>query len=112
MVVDCASGATLVTPDAAKAFGLNIDKTGGSASGVGGTGVAVSTTKVKAFKVGANEEKDVTLQVIDIGYVNAGFKGVGEKPVDGVMGNDWMLAHKALIDLGTARMFVVSSPAK
>ncbi len=112
LVVDNGSSVTLLTPDAAKSLGLSVDKTGGMVGGLGGGGIAVSTTRAKAVKIGAHEEKDVSILVIDIGHVNAGFKGAGEKTVDGVLGSDWMLAKKALLDIESARLFILVPKAK
>jgi predicted aspartyl protease len=112
LVIDNGSGVTLLTPDAAKALGLSVDKTNGFAGGLGGGGIAVSTTRAKAFKVGSHEEKDVSLLVIDIAHVNAGFKGAGERAVDGVIGSDWMLAKKTLLDIESARLFILAPKAK
>lgn len=112
MVVDSGSSVTLITPAAAKALGLAVEKTGGTVGGVGGTGIAVSTTRTKTLKIGGHEEKEASLAVIDIGHVNTQFEAFGLKAVDGVIGSDWMLAKKGLIDVASARLFILPPKAK
>lgn len=112
LVIDNGSSVTLLTPEAATKLGLEVVKTNGSVGGVGGTGIAVSTSKVKAFKIGPHEEKELSILIIDISHVNAMFAGSGQKPLDGVIGSDWMQDKKALIDMESARMFVLPSRAR
>jgi predicted aspartyl protease len=112
MVVDCGSSVTLVTPETAKLLGLDVDKTNGSVGGVGGTGIGVATTKAKGIKLGAYEEKGLSLMVIDIVHVNTMFEQSGVKPVAGVIGSDWMLAKKALIDMESPRLFILPAKGK
>lgn len=111
LVVDNGSSVTLLTPNSAKALGLETVRTSGTVGGVGGTGIAVATTKTRTLKVGGHADKDLSLLVIDISHVNEGFKAAGLKTLDGVLGSDWMLAKSALIDVESARLFILPSKA-
>ena len=58
------------------------------------------------FQLGSFAAEKMPIAVIDIGHVNDQFKAIGEKPVEGIIGSDWLTEQGALIDVKGLRLFV------
>ena len=53
---------------------------------------------IKKFKLGALERVDWTVVLIDLSHVNNLYKKFTSKRVAGLIGSDFLLVHKAIID--------------
>ena len=76
----------------------NFEKTGQSSTGVGSNSMETHFTNIKKFTLGTIKFIDWEVVVIDISHVNQALLGAGLRPVDGVIGGDFLKKFNALID--------------
>jgi hypothetical protein len=67
-------------------------------SGLGTNSMTSQITTIKKLKIGDLEIEDYNTVLLDLSHVNASYEQVGLKAVDGVLGSDILLKHKAVID--------------
>ena len=68
---------------------------------------AVYKTRVDGFSLGGHAEAlEALLQ--DLGQLNAVHKKIGEPTVDGILGAPFLLAHAAVIDFGSKKLYVLA----
>lgn len=75
-------------------------------AGIGGSDFEVLATTVEDFRIGHFRiERLENLAVIDFKHINEAYKIVGMKPVHFILGNDFLVMHKAIIDYTLNRMY-------
>ena len=76
------------------------EKQNGHSSGIGGTSLESHLFKVDSFQIGDFELENRNLILLDMVHVNDSYKMINKKPVDGVLGGDFLKIFKAQIDYG------------
>lgn len=76
-----------------------MEKNEGVNAGIGGTGFEVMVTDLPDFKIGHYHQKLMqNVAVIDFAHINNAYKALHHKPVQMILGNDFCVNHKAVID--------------
>jgi hypothetical protein len=95
-LVDTGGGATLIDISKKEKFQLEPQAIRDYAAGIGSATPLVRTTGV--FVINGTKIRNDSLFLMDISYINAEFKKVRSRQVDGVLGTDFLEKHKAIID--------------
>lgn len=95
-LVDTGGGATLIDLSKKDQYGLEVQALRDYAAGIDSASPLVRTTGV--FGINGKEISNDSLFLMDISYINAEFKKVRSRQVDGVLGTDFLEKHKAIID--------------
>jgi predicted aspartyl protease len=103
LIVDTGSFGTLFDGDSAKALGLTTRRTRfTSSSGLVRSPKPIYVTKVEALKIGRVDLRQETFGVTDLHRLLS----VGEENLVGILGNDVLIEHQALIDLGAMKLYL------
>ena len=85
---------------------LNLESNEGVNAGIGGIGFEVMVTDLPDFRLGRYRQKVLqNVAVIDFTHINAAYQFLHRKPVQMILGNDFCVNHKAVIDYETNRFF-------
>ena len=83
-----------------------MEKNEGVNAGIGGTDFEVLVTDLPDFKIGHYHQKLMrNVAVIDFAHINMAYEALHLKPVQMILGNDFCVNHKAIIDYETNRFF-------
>lgn len=78
---------------------LQMETNEGVNAGIGGTGFEVLVTDLPDFKIGHYHQKIMeNIAVIDFTHINMAYQTLKQKPVQMILGNDFCIHHKAIID--------------
>ena len=81
-----------------------MEKNEGVNAGIGGVDFEVLVTDLPDFKTGHFHQKIMrNVAVIDFAHINTAYETLHLKPVQMILGNDFCVNHKAVIDYGTNR---------
>lgn len=67
-------------------------------TGLGTNSMESQLVTLKKFKIGLLEIENYPTVLLDLSHVNNSYQRVGLKPIDGVLGGDILVNHKAIID--------------
>ena len=67
-------------------------------TGLGTNSMPTSTVSLKSFKLGDLKIENFTAVLLDLQHVNSTYGSLGHSAIDGVLGNDILMKHKAIID--------------
>jgi predicted aspartyl protease len=67
-------------------------------TGLGTNSMPTSSVTLKSFKIGELKIDDFLAILLDLQHVNVTYGTLGHEAIDGVLGNDILLKHKAVID--------------
>ena len=83
-----------------------MEKNEGVNAGIGGVDFEVLVTDLPDFKIGHYYQKIMqNVAVIDFAHINTAYEALHLKPVQMILGNDFCVNHKALIDYEKNRLF-------
>ena len=84
---------------------LNLEPNEGVNAGIGGIGFEVLVADLPDFRVGRYRQKIFpNTAVIDFTHINAAYQFLHRKPVQMILGNDFYIQHKAVIDYGSNKL--------
>ncbi len=69
-------------------------------TGLGTNSMESHIVNIKKMQLGELVLKNTSLILLDLSIVNASYELIGMKPLDGIMGSDILMKHKAVIDFG------------
>ena len=76
-----------------------MEKNEGVNAGIGGSDFEVLVTDLPDFKIGHYHQKLMeNIAVIDFTHINMAYEALNHKPVQMILGNDFCVNHKAVID--------------
>ena len=76
-----------------------MEKNEGVNAGIGGVDFEVLVTDLPDFKIGHFHQKIMqNVAVIDFTHINMAYEALHHKPVQMILGNDFCVNHKAIID--------------
>ena len=104
LLVDTGGGATLIDISKREKYRLEAIAMREYAAGIGSVSPLVRTSAL--VRVGEHEFRDDSLFLMDIGYLNAEFKKVRSRQVDGVLGTDFLERHRAIIDYSRSKIYL------
>jgi predicted aspartyl protease len=67
-------------------------------TGLGTNSMPTSTVTLKSFRIGGLKLTNFEAVLLDLQHVNTTYGTLGHAAIDGVLGNDILLKHKAVID--------------
>ena len=73
-------------------------------SGLGTNTMKSQFTTLKKLKIGDLKIDDYKVVLLDLSHVNKSYHQVGLTPIDGVLGSDILLKHRAVIDYAKKRL--------
>jgi predicted aspartyl protease len=102
------SGAAKLALDrrAAERLGLPLVSTQSKAIGLGASGLAVQTARLPPLAIGLFASADAEAVVLDLATVNRSRARRGDRPLDGVLGAEFLEAHQAVIDYPHQRLYL------
>ena len=78
---------------------LQMEANEGVNAGIGGSGFEVLVADLPDFKLGRFHQKLLeNVAVIDFTHINTAYQTLKQKPVQMILGNDFCIIHKAVID--------------
>jgi predicted aspartyl protease len=75
-------------------------------TGLGTNSMKSQIVHLTKFQVGDYIQHDYTFVLLDLSYVNQTYEAIGIKPIDGVIGSDWLESVNAVIDFGKKRLTI------
>jgi predicted aspartyl protease len=106
LLVDGGAATLAIDRAAAERLGLALVAGAGKAVGLGAGGVAARLTRLPAVQLGPLTTAPLTAYVLDLAPINQSLVRRGERPVDGVLGADFLHAHRAVIDYPGGRLYL------
>ena len=78
---------------------LVMENNEGVNAGIGGTGFEVLVADLPDFKLGRFRQSILeNIAIIDFTHINTAYQSLKQKPVQMILGNDFCVTHKAVID--------------
>ena len=85
---------------------LQMEANEGVNAGIGGSGFEVLVADLPDFKLGRFHQKLLeNVAVIDFTHINTAYQTLKQKPVQMILGNDFCVIHRAVIDYEKNRFF-------
>lgn len=72
--------------------------------GLGSNQVTTQLHELSSLSLGEIKLKHFGVAVLDLNHVNQAYNMLGLPPIDGVLGSDVLVNHKAIIDLGKRQL--------
>lgn len=82
------------------------------ATGFGSDSIAIHQSVKHRLGFGKMIVKGKKVAVADLSHVNAAYKAIGVKPIQGVLGSDVLVKHKAIIELQKSKPTLILTPPK
>jgi predicted aspartyl protease len=83
-----------------------IMKAGRTSSGLGTSSMEIHETAISIFELGDQRFTDYTAVVVDLHHVNLTYEKLNMKPIHGVLGNDILVKHEAMIDYRNKQLWL------
>jgi len=78
----------------------------GVTAGIGGDDFEVRVAHIPDFRLGRFHMKCYyNIALLDFSYINLAYQRLRRKPIQMILGNDFLVRHKALIDYGENMLF-------
>ena len=107
-LVDTGGGATFIDFSQKDKYSLAEKGKRNYAAGVGAVTSLIETSAI--IEINGLELKDEELFLMDISHINAEFIKNKVRPVDGVLGTDFLERHKSIIDYPHSKLYLVIMP--
>lgn len=106
LVVDSGASRTVLDKNRVEKFvsRKNITKHDMLSSGLGTNSMQSHMVVVKKIEIGKVKIKNESVVLLDLSHVNSSYTMIGLKPIDGVLGNDFLIRHYAIIDFGKKKL--------
>jgi hypothetical protein len=105
MIVDTGASHTMIDVQRASRFDLATEDRGGRATGIGGPSQRVRSGNLGNVAIGPVRFDSLRVTVLDLSQVNGVLRGLGNRPVDGIIGADLLMSQQAVIDYGTLTLY-------
>jgi clan AA aspartic protease (TIGR02281 family) len=110
LLLDTGASNTVLDGRSAAERGLALASSAETAAGLGTIGQTLSTAVLGQLRLGVWSAREVKVAVIDLSHVNAALASKEARAVDGVLGNDLLLRHAAIIDLAAPALYLAARP--
>lgn len=104
-----ASNSCIAIEDEIKFNVIAIDN-GSTATGAGSMGIQTKMSIGNVITLSYWKTNKATLISIDLSYVNQALQTHKVKPINGIIGADLLIAHKAIIDYQTQSLYLIKKP--
>ena len=82
------------------------------ASGLGTNKMEAHTAVLKKFRVGKLEIKNCVVGILDLSHVNIAFEQLNITPIDGILGGNFLMRYKAVIDYHSKKLTLKTKKKK
>ncbi len=106
VLIDTGAASTVASLTRVREFGLDTRPLERCGAGAGGTNLEVYRVEGGHLRLGDVVPNLTTLLAMDLTHVNAALAQKGVNPVDVILGVDVFDAHEAVIDYGSASLFL------
>jgi len=106
VLIDTGAAATIVSLARARELGLEVEPLERCGAGAGGGNLAVSRIRGAELRLGDVVPRTSALLAMDLAHVNAALAQKGVGAVDVILGVDVFDAQAAVIDYGSASLFL------
>ncbi len=72
--------------------------------GIGGNDFETSIIHISGLKIGRMQFKEMDVRVLDLSAVSEMYQSVGFKPIQGILGGDFLHQHQAIINYQTLEL--------
>ena len=106
LIVDTGASHTILCKEAVKKY-VNMEMLQDNplpSTGVGGISYDTSLVKLTSLQIASVKDFSIEVAVIDISHVQESYKEAGNFPIDGILGCDYLVKHKCIIDLSKLKM--------
>ena len=104
-IIDTGAVAATLDLETAENLGLSVEPSASPAITVGGALAAFQTT-VDHLDVGRVDTGEQQLAVIDLSGFNRQLEQIGARPMNGLVGADFLIEHEAVVDYTGLRLFL------
>ncbi len=113
VLIDTGAASTVLSLSVARKLGLDLVSLGQVGGGAGGTNLEVFEVRGAELRLGEVVPRPQALVAMDLSHADAALAQGGAAPVDAILGVDVYEAQAAVIDYGSASLFLrdVASPA-
>lgn len=107
LILDTGASTTCIDIHKAEHFNIKHEESEMKAAGAGRVGMntSVSANNKISFKRWSRIRQQVIL--FDLSHVNIALETVGETPVDGILGADFLKKNRAIIDYGKNALYLI-----
>ena len=105
-LIDTGASSTVIDRASAEARSLTRETSNERAAGLGTIGQATEATEAR-LRLGSLDLGRVKVAVLDLSHVNAALAQHGAGAIDGVIGNDLLIARQAILDVVGARLYLL-----
>lgn len=103
-IIDSGAGGTVVHRTQAARFSLMPKRHAGTATGVGGNMDVLGTT-VESMQIGESKVALDAIYIMDLSHVLDALSPFTEHKIDGVIGQDFLQSHHAIIDIAEDTLY-------
>jgi predicted aspartyl protease len=102
MVLDTGASQTVLDKNRVHRFvdDKEFEKNETLSTGLGTNSMESHIVHIRKMQLGDLIIKDSALILLDLSIVNTSYEQIGMKPLDGIIGSDILMMHKAVIDFG------------
>lgn len=105
-ILDTGAGATVIEEKNKEKFHMQTEESEEQATGAGGTGIQMQTSKKNNLKTGELELTELNLMLMNLDHVNNAFESMGLEKIDGVIGADILTNNRAIIDYSNLVLYL------
>lgn len=107
LILDTGASTTCINIHKAEHFNIKHEESEVKAAGAGRIGMDTSVSKNN--KISFKKWNRIRQQIIlfDLSHVNIALEAVGENPVDGILGADFLKKNRAIIDYGKNALYLI-----
>ncbi len=105
MIIDTGASHTLIDTDRAERFDMATHDRGNLATGLGTSAGRTESGRLRNVVIGSMRFDTLRVTVLDLSNVNQVLRGLGNEPVDGVIGADVLMSRRAVIDYGSLHLY-------
>jgi hypothetical protein len=110
LLLDTGAAKLALDRGAAERLTLPLGSTQSKAAGLGAGGVAVQSARLPPLALGPFAAPAAEAVVLDLATVNRSRAKRGDRPLDGVLGAEFLEAHQAVIDYPHQRLYLKPRP--
>ena len=106
LVVDTGASQTVFNKELMDAFSIDYDARDGFSLGVGSSDLVSYSSKLELFEIGDLQIEHFAVAVMDLSGINEAYKTLGIPAVGGILGSDFFMEHRAIINYAEKKMLL------
>jgi len=106
LLIDTGASSSCIHSALQEQFNLEINGKSFDAAGAGEGKMKATQTKKCALHLGRHRMEDLAFILLDLTHVNQTLQTQGAHPVDGILGADFFIQNKVVIDYGKRKLIL------